>query len=85
MTENNISDAPRDANDVLQACLEDIEQLKNGCNDRVEFDSVTRNFGAQQAVALRDQRAWTSRTATEALFFCREWTAIFGRALLTSV
>lgn len=85
MNENNISDETRYANDVLQACLEDIEQLKNGCNDRMEFDSVTRNFGAQQAVALRDQRAWTGRTATEALFFCREWTAIFGRALMTSV
>lgn len=85
MNEHNISPETRYANDVLQACLEDIEQLRSGCNDRGEFDSVTRNFGAQQAVALRDQRAWSGRTATEALFFCREWTAIFGRALTNSV
>lgn len=85
MDESNISNETRYANDVLQACLEDVEQLKNGCNDRTEFDSIMRNFGAQQAVALRDQRAWTARTATEALFFCREWTAIFGRALTNSV
>lgn len=85
MNENAVSVETRYANEVLQACLDDIEQLKSGCDDRVEFDSATRNFGAQQAVALRDQRAWTGRTATEALFFCREWTAIFGRALTNPV
>lgn len=82
-TINEVSITPetRHANDVLQACLEDIEQIKKGTLDRAEFDNATRNFGAQQAVALRDQRAWTARTSTEALFFCREWTAIFGKAL----
>ena len=69
------------AKSVLSACLEDVEQLKTGCSDRADFDSIFRNFGAQQAVALRDQRAWTARTATEALFFNREWIAIFGKAL----
>lgn len=73
----------RYANDVLLACLEDVEHMRAGCADREEFDHMTRNYGAQQAVALRDQRAWTSRTATEALFFCKEWTAIFGKALNT--
>ena len=76
-----ISRDARFANEVLAACLEDIEVLRAGCADRAEFDSATRNYGAQQAVALRDQRAWTDRTATEGLFFCREWTAIFGSRL----
>lgn len=80
VNESTVSAETRYANDVLQACLEDIEQLKRGSLDRAEFDTATRNFGAQQAVALRDQRAWTARTSTEALFFSREWTAIFGRA-----
>lgn len=81
--ESGISPDTRYASEVLQACLEDVEQLKAGCGDRQRFDTNTRNFGAQQAVALRDQRAWTDRTATEELFFCREWTAIFGRAFTT--
>lgn len=71
----------RFAMEVLSACMEDIDILRAGCADRAEFDSATRNYGAQQAVALRDQRAWTDRTATEGLFFCREWTALFGAKL----
>lgn len=81
MDDSKITPDARYANEVLLACLQDIEHLRLGCEDGAEFDHLTRNFGAQQAVALRDQRAWTDRTATEALFFCPEWTAIFGKAL----
>jgi hypothetical protein len=79
--EAQVSSEASQANYALKACMTDIESILAGCADRAEFDSVTRNFGAQQAVALRDQRAWTARTATEGLFFSREWTAVFGKRL----
>ena len=81
---DSLSSETRYAHNVLLACLEDVELLREGCMDRTKFDQVARNYGAQQAVALRDQCAWTDRTATEAFFFCREWTAIFGEALHAS-
>ena len=79
-----LSHETRYAHDVLLACLEDVERLRLGCAVRSEFEQVSRNCGAQQAVTLRDQCAWTDRTATEALFFCKEWTAIFGKSLNAS-
>jgi len=78
--ESTLSLTTRYAHKVLLACLKDVEQLSAGCSDRTEFEQVTRNYGAQQAVSLRDQRAWTSRTATEGLFFAKEWVGIFGKA-----
>jgi len=51
----------------LLAILEDLDVLIDGLetNQNVSFERTERNFGAQQAMALRDQKAWTSRTDTE--------------------
>jgi hypothetical protein len=61
------------AHSVLVACLEDVEVLIEGTHvqEGVKFDTSLRNFATQQAVILRDQHAWTPRTATERAF----WTA----------
>lgn len=56
----------------LRAIVDDIEYLQDGIDDQRElFDRDHRNFGAQQAVVLRTQRAWTERTATERMY-CSE-------------
>ena len=51
----------------LFAILDDLDVLIDGLesNQHVSFERTERNFGAQQAMALRDQKAWTSRTDTE--------------------
>jgi hypothetical protein len=51
----------------LLAILEDLDVLIDGLetNQNVSFERTQRNFGAQQAMVLRDQKAWTSRTDTE--------------------
>lgn len=51
----------------LLAILEDLDVLIEGLetNQNVSFERTERNFGAQQAMILRDQKAWTSRTDTE--------------------
>ncbi|EJU03476.1 hypothetical protein DACRYDRAFT_21059 [Dacryopinax primogenitus] len=57
----------------LQSVLQDIQVLTDALEDtRDEFAFDQRNFGAQQAMILRDQKSWTSRTATEKLFFNSE-------------
>lgn len=57
----------------LIAMLDDLDILIEGLEiyKPLSFDRMERNFGAQQAMALRDQRAWTSRTATEWQFHKR--------------
>lgn len=59
------------AQQTLEACAEDVGKVLEGCIHREEFDSHVRYAAAQQAVVLRDQRAWTPKSATERLF----WTA----------
>lgn len=54
---------------TLQACAEDVQAVLEGCLQRDQFDSHIRNLAAQQAVVLRDQKAWTPRTATERRFW----------------
>ena len=59
------------AQQTLQACAEDVGKVLEGCLQRDDFESHMRYTAAQQAVVLRDQRAWTPKSATERLF----WTA----------
>ncbi|KAL8283746.1 hypothetical protein RQP46_005541 [Phenoliferia psychrophenolica] len=56
---------------TLRACEEDVSAVLEGCSNRELFDTNFRNVAAQLAVVLRDQRSWTSRSATERLF----WTS----------
>ncbi|KDN41245.1 hypothetical protein K437DRAFT_269762 [Tilletiaria anomala UBC 951] len=49
--------------DDLDTLIDSLERNKSG------FERDTRNLGAQQAICLRDQRAWTTRTNTEYLRF----------------
>ncbi|GAA5826870.1 hypothetical protein JCM11251_002136 [Rhodosporidiobolus azoricus] len=54
---------------TLTALAEDIDAVHEACLNRELFDTSGRYLAAQQAVVLRDQRAWTNRSATERLFF----------------
>ncbi|CAO1613355.1 unnamed protein product [Parajaminaea phylloscopi] len=55
----------------LLAILDDLELIATGLESgqRSQFERDGRNAAAQQAMVLRDQQAWTTRTATEALRF----------------
>ncbi|KAG2011876.1 von Willebrand RING finger domain-containing protein [Coprinopsis cinerea AmutBmut pab1-1] len=55
---------------AMQAILQDLQLLSEALEDNVElFAHDQRNFGAQQAMILRDQKAWSNRSATERLFW----------------
>ncbi|KAL0953730.1 hypothetical protein HGRIS_004921 [Hohenbuehelia grisea] len=55
---------------AMQAILQDLQILSEALEDNVElFAHDQRNFGAQQAMILRDQKSWTGRSATERLFW----------------
>ncbi|KAJ8695193.1 hypothetical protein PTI98_007808 [Pleurotus ostreatus] len=55
---------------AMQAILQDLQILTEALEDNVElFAHDQRNFGAQQAMILRDQKSWTGRSATERLFW----------------
>jgi hypothetical protein len=55
---------------TLQAVLQDIQALMDALDENVEmFAHDQRNFGAQQAMILRDQKSWSGRTATEKVFW----------------
>ncbi|KAI0266481.1 Pleckstrin homology domain-containing protein [Gloeopeniophorella convolvens] len=55
---------------VLQAILQDMQILSDALDENVElFAHDQRNFGAQQAMILRDQKSWTGRSATERVFW----------------
>ncbi|KAJ7281499.1 Pleckstrin homology domain-containing protein [Mycena rebaudengoi] len=55
---------------AMQAILQDLQILSEALDDNVElFAHDQRNFGAQQAMILRDQKSWTGRSATERLFW----------------
>jgi hypothetical protein len=55
----------------LLAILDDLELTSHGLQlgPRGHFERDGRNAAAQQAMVLRDQQAWTTRTTTEALRF----------------
>ncbi|BGP36660.1 hypothetical protein JCM10449v2_000561 [Rhodotorula kratochvilovae] len=52
---------------TLLALAEDVDAVHDACLHREQFDTVGRYQAAQQAVVLRDQRAWTPKSATERL------------------
>jgi len=55
---------------TLQSVQQDVQVLSEALDENVEgFAYDQRNFGAQQAMILRDQKCWSGRTATERLFF----------------
>ncbi|GLB41906.1 putative pleckstrin homology domain containing protein [Lyophyllum shimeji] len=55
---------------AMQAILQDLQILSEALDDNVElFAHDQRNFGAQQAMILRDQKSWSGRSATERLFW----------------
>ncbi|KAF9530403.1 Pleckstrin homology domain-containing protein [Crepidotus variabilis] len=55
---------------AMQAILADLQILSEALEDNVElFAHDQRNFGAQQAMILRDQKSWSGRSATERLFW----------------
>jgi len=55
---------------AMQAILQDLQMLSEALDDNVElFAHDQRNFGAQQAMILRDQKSWSGRSATERLFW----------------
>ncbi|KAF8518952.1 Pleckstrin homology domain-containing protein [Hysterangium stoloniferum] len=55
---------------ALQSILADIQVLSEALAENVElFAHDQRNFGAQQAMILRDQKSWSGRTPTEKLFW----------------
>ncbi|KAF8202331.1 hypothetical protein BJ912DRAFT_1019224 [Pholiota molesta] len=55
---------------AMQSILQDLQLLSEALEDNVElFAHDQRNFGAQQAMILRDQKSWSGRSATERLFW----------------
>ncbi|KAJ7623209.1 Pleckstrin homology domain-containing protein [Roridomyces roridus] len=55
---------------AMQAMLQDLAILSEALDENVDlFAHDQRNFGAQQAMILRDQKSWTGRSATERLFW----------------
>jgi len=54
---------------TLAALAQDVDAVHESCLDRALFESNSRYQAAQQAVVLRDQRAWTSKSSTERLFW----------------
>lgn len=70
-----------EAHSVLLACAEDVSLVLTACSNREEFDSQNwRSFAAQQAVVLRDQKAWSDRTRTEALKWKTDHSIWFAQA-----
>jgi hypothetical protein len=54
----------------IQAMLQDLQVLAEALEENPEvFALDQRNFGAQQAMILRDQKAWSGRSAIERVFW----------------
>ncbi|KAJ3491646.1 hypothetical protein NLI96_g560 [Meripilus lineatus] len=55
---------------AIQGVLQDMQILAEALEENVElFGLDQRNFGAQQAMVLRDQKSWSGRSAIERLFW----------------
>lgn len=55
---------------ALQAMLQDLQILIDALDENVDlFAHDQRNFGAQQAMILRDQKSWSKRSSVEKLFW----------------
>ncbi|KAJ2988252.1 hypothetical protein NUW54_g9172 [Trametes sanguinea] len=60
----------RDTRHRLQAIMQDMQILADALEEQAEtFALDQRNFGAQQAKVLRDQKSWSGRSAIERLFW----------------
>lgn len=59
------------AHAMLTSCAEDVARVLEGVTNRQEFDAGVRNYAAQQAVVLREQRSWTAKSTSERLM----WTS----------
>jgi len=58
---------------TLQSVLQDLQSLVDALEENMDlFQHDYRNFGAQQAMILRDQKSWTGRTPTERLFWAAD-------------
>jgi len=56
--------------DTFYGILEDLDLLLDGLEHaRHSFDRELRNYATQQAMILRDQKAWTTRTLLEYIYF----------------
>ncbi|CCM00740.1 uncharacterized protein FIBRA_02780 [Fibroporia radiculosa] len=55
---------------AIQAMLQDMQVLSEALEENADFFvHDQRNFGAQQAMVLRDQKSWSGRSAIERLFW----------------
>ncbi|KAI0796076.1 Pleckstrin homology domain-containing protein [Abortiporus biennis] len=55
---------------AIQSVLQDMQILSEALDENVELFALDqRNFGAQQAMVLRDQKSWSGRSAIERLFW----------------
>ncbi|KPV78524.1 uncharacterized protein RHOBADRAFT_33211 [Rhodotorula graminis WP1] len=72
---------------TLVALADDVDQAHEACLDRELFDTCGRYLTAQQAVVLRDQRAWTGKTPSERLVWRADnslWLVAKSQAWLSS-
>jgi len=55
---------------AIQAILQDMQVLSEALDENPDFFvHDQRNFGAQQAMVLRDQKSWSGRSSIERLFW----------------
>jgi len=55
---------------AIQSVLQDMQILSEALDENVDLFALDqRNFGAQQAMVLRDQKSWSGRSAIERLFW----------------
>ncbi|ORY20538.1 Pleckstrin homology domain-domain-containing protein [Naematelia encephala] len=59
--------------DGLNGTVADLDMVLEGLEENKElFDRDHRNYAAQQAIVLRSQKSWTSRTASERQYCTKE-------------
>ncbi|OBZ66869.1 hypothetical protein A0H81_13160 [Grifola frondosa] len=55
---------------AIQSVMQDMQILSEALDEHIDtFAHDQRNFGAQQAMVLRDQKSWSGRSAIERLFW----------------
>ncbi|CEQ42106.1 SPOSA6832_03892, partial [Sporobolomyces salmonicolor] len=54
---------------ILAALAQDVDAVHESCLNRDMFETHSRYQAAQQAVVIRDQRAWTPKSATERVYW----------------
>ncbi|GAA5869732.1 hypothetical protein JCM1840_000574 [Sporobolomyces johnsonii] len=54
---------------TLAALAQDVDAVHESCLNRDLFETNSRYQAAQQAVVIRDQRAWTPKSATERVYW----------------